>query len=151
VNDCVNLLERYGSVYKVSYDPAYDAYHVPREKRDPWMMCLKGGRPGRVTIYPHGGTTLAVEVNHRQVVARAVMALPGARVHQDGGTRGEMTILVDVAHSTPWRPSSSRSSCVARGPYPTTTGPRSCPPCGSTPNAELLSTWIPRAGASSRL
>jgi hypothetical protein len=35
---CINLLERFGTDYRVTFDPAYDSRHVPRRCLDPWLM-----------------------------------------------------------------------------------------------------------------
>ncbi len=78
---CLNLLERFGDIYRISFDPAYSAYHIPRDKLDPWMMqllCRRG------VIYPHGGDRLAVEVDGRPKAAKALAALPGIILWQDG-------------------------------------------------------------------
>jgi hypothetical protein len=83
---CVNLLERFGGRYRISWDQA-------REGRDssPWLMQIpcRGG----ITIYPHGGTLLAVEVDHHPHVARRLQEL-GLKLHQDGDH--EKTFLFDV-------------------------------------------------------
>lgn len=89
---CVNLADRYGAVYRITYDPAYDPAHVPHDKRDPRYMQMPCDRG---TIYPHGGEMLAVEVDYRPKVAAKVAALPGVVVHQDGDH--EKTFLFDVS------------------------------------------------------
>ncbi len=87
---CVNLRERFGDTYRITYDPAV----VTRgERNDSWMMQLAGAGEG-VTIYPHGGTRLAVEVDHRPKLAKQVAAIPGVVLHQDGS--GEKTYLFDI-------------------------------------------------------
>jgi hypothetical protein len=88
---CVYLLERFGDRFRVTWDPAYDPMRV-REK-DAWMMQLPCAGRG-VTIYPHGGNTLAVEVDYRPGVCRQLDAL-GLQLHQDGD--GEKTYLFDVS------------------------------------------------------
>jgi hypothetical protein len=89
---CVDLRELSAGRYKVTYDPAYDPRKVPRDKRDPWMMQIpcRGG----ITIYPHGGSTLAVEVNGHKNITAALRKL-GLCVHQDGDA--EKTFLFDAA------------------------------------------------------
>jgi hypothetical protein len=87
---CINLRERFGAEYRIAFDPAYDPFNVPRDRLDPWMMtipCHKG------VIYPHGGDVLAVELDNQQAAARKLAAVPGIRLHQDGGLRGDMTFL----------------------------------------------------------
>jgi hypothetical protein len=91
---CLNLLRLYGGRYKITYDPAYDAKGVPRRCLDPWYMQIPCAGKG-VTIYPHGGARLAVEIDYRWSVARKVAAIPGVQLHQDGD--GEKTYLFDVA------------------------------------------------------
>src|SRR5262245_28284524 len=85
---CLNLWERFGREYRIGFDPAYDHRNVPRDKLDPWMMtipCHKG------VIYPFGGDVLAVEVDHHPSAAHKLVAVPGVRIHQDGGSGGEIT------------------------------------------------------------
>ena len=56
--DCVNLRERFGKRYRITFDPSYSSFNVPGEKLDPWMMVIRC-RSGE--IYPHGGSKLAVD------------------------------------------------------------------------------------------
>jgi hypothetical protein len=79
---CINLSETFGQRYRVTFDPAYSSRSVPRDKLDPWMMQIpcRGG----ITIYPHGGNMLAVEVDYHRGVAKALTALPGIQLQQDG-------------------------------------------------------------------
>jgi hypothetical protein len=99
----VNLEQRYGDRFRIFWDEAYDPdyKHVPRDKRDPWYMELRGGKrgPGRnsgpgFTIYQHGGTTLALEIDYHNKTAGRVAEIPGVRIHQDGDQ--EKTLLFDV-------------------------------------------------------
>jgi hypothetical protein len=93
---CINLAERFGGRYRITFDPAYDAKGRHRVNRDPWMMQIPCEGRG-VTIYPHGAERLAVEVNYRPSLARALVSLPGVIIHQDGGRRGgEKTFLFPV-------------------------------------------------------
>src|SRR5882724_9649821 len=48
-----------------------------------------------VTIYPHGGNVLAVEVDGRRNIAKKLAALPGLRLWQEGDR--ERTWLFDVS------------------------------------------------------
>ena len=57
---CLNLLETFGTDYRVTFDPAYDSRHVPRRCLDPWLMQLPCRGKG-VCIYPHGADRLAAE------------------------------------------------------------------------------------------
>jgi hypothetical protein len=85
---CVNLQERFGHLYRITWDPAYDPDYkrVPRAKRDPWYMQIPCVGKG-VTIYPHGGDLLALECDNRYGVANRVAALPGVVLHQSGVAR----------------------------------------------------------------
>jgi hypothetical protein len=92
VTECVNLLEMFGDRFRVSFDPAYDPDHVPRTKLDPWMMQLLCERG---VIYPYGGDRLAVEIDSRPQTAKAVGAIPGVVLYQDGST--EKTFLFPLS------------------------------------------------------
>src|SRR5437868_7136193 len=85
---CPDLRELSGETYRISYDPAAE---TRGERSDPWTMQLPCAGRG-VTLYPHGPDRLAVEVDRRPGVARALAALPGVTVTQDGGFGGEMTV-----------------------------------------------------------
>jgi hypothetical protein len=89
--DCIDLAERFGTNYRVTYDPAYDAEGA--RHKDAWYMQL-AGRKG--IIYPHGGDRLAAEVDGHPGAAKALAAVPGVTVHQDGGWGGEMTFVFHV-------------------------------------------------------
>jgi hypothetical protein len=90
---CVNLLERFGEDYQITFDPAYDSRGVPRRCLGPWMMQLPCRGKG-VTIYPHGGSWLAVEVDRRPGLVKKLVAIPGVELRQDGD--GEKTFLFPV-------------------------------------------------------
>jgi hypothetical protein len=89
---CLNLLELFGDKYRITFNCAYTARGVPRDKWDSWMMqipCREG-----IVIYPHGGTTLAVELTgHRNLVK--VLAALGLKLWQDGDR--DRTFLFDVS------------------------------------------------------
>ena len=88
---CINLQERFGSEYRITFDTSYDAHGRRKATRDPWMMqipCRRG------VIYPHGHSRLAVEVDHRPKIAAQLSELHGVRLLQDGD--GEKTFLFDV-------------------------------------------------------
>jgi hypothetical protein len=97
VMPCINLLEKFGKKYRITFDEAYDAWRVHRAKLDPWMMQIPCQGRG-VTIYPHGASTLAVEVNRRPSIAAKMMALEGVRLYQDGDT--EKTFLFEMSQFT---------------------------------------------------
>jgi hypothetical protein len=84
----IDLRERFGGKYRITWDEA-------REGRDesPWLMQIPCAGRG-VTVYPHGGSTLAVEVNNRRGVSARLAEL-GLTQHQDGDR--EKTFLLDVA------------------------------------------------------
>jgi hypothetical protein len=87
---CLNLLETFGTDYRVTFDPAYDSCHVPRRCLDPWLMQLPCRGKG-VCIYPHGADRLAVELDGRPALARKLAAIPGVELWQDGD--GEKTFV----------------------------------------------------------
>src|SRR5262249_32566591 len=88
---CTDLVKRFGKTYRITWDPAYETYNVPRKSRDPWyaqVPCMCG------TVYPHGGTTLALEIDYHGKTAEKVGALPGVVLWQRGDQ--ERTYLFDV-------------------------------------------------------
>jgi hypothetical protein len=91
---CINLKERFGRRYRVSYE---ESYHAERgdgaRAADPWLMIVPC-RYGHV--FPHGGTMLAASIDGHPNVAGVLRRLPCCRVHQDGDN-GELTVLFDVA------------------------------------------------------
>ena len=95
---CINLAERFADRYRISHDEAAGTW---KERQDPWMqtiLCARG-----VIIYPHGDNVLAVECDYHGGIARRIAAIPGVRVHQQGGNLdprsfdGETTFLFDVS------------------------------------------------------
>lgn len=91
--DCINLRERFGKRYRLTFDPAYDPKGRPRDKLDPWMMVIEGQRS---TIYPYGGCLLAVEVEGRAVTRRRLRELAGTTVIQDGDDFTAFTFDVGI-------------------------------------------------------
>jgi len=91
---CINLLDLLGDNYRITFDSAYSARGVPRNKLDPWMMQIPGQGRG-VTIYPYGADMLAVEVDRRPSIVAKLKAIEGLKLHQDGDI--EKTFLFDVA------------------------------------------------------
>jgi hypothetical protein len=90
---CVDLQERFGKRYKVTYEESYQAARGTGASRgDPWLMILPC-RHGH--IYPHGGSTLAASTNHRGPTARKLAALDCTTVYQDGDDG--VTVHFDVA------------------------------------------------------
>lgn len=91
-DECINLWRRFGHRYRVTFDPAYDPRHVPRDKLDPWYMQIPGRRG---CIVPWGGTSLAVEVDGRPVTARRLAESGVCKLIRDGDDG--QTFLFDVA------------------------------------------------------
>src|SRR5262245_25286113 len=87
----VNLLESFGTLYRVTFDPGYDPRGVPKRRLDPWMMQLPCRRG---VIYPFGGDRLAVEVDYHSQAAKKLAAVPGVELWQDGDH--ETTFLFPV-------------------------------------------------------
>ncbi|MGH7178454.1 MAG: hypothetical protein ACREJC_13835 [Tepidisphaeraceae bacterium] len=88
---CVDLVERFGTQYRITWDPAYDPGHVARDKRDPWhaqIPCRYG------VIYPQGGDFLAAEVDNHRMLTKPLLAIKGVRLSQDGDH--EKTFLFPV-------------------------------------------------------
>lgn len=92
IDECINLKERFGQKYKVTYEESYYAERTIDSLVDPWMMIIPC-RYGH--IFPHGDNMLAVSVNGHTRIAGTIRRLPCCKVHQDGD-HGEMTVLFDV-------------------------------------------------------
>ncbi len=90
--ECPDLMALFGDRFKIQFDEACSVRNVPRDKLDSWMMQLPCS--GGITIYPHGRTILAVEVDYHPGIARQLRGL-GLAVHQRGDC--EWTFLFDVA------------------------------------------------------
>ena len=90
--DCINLRERFSKRYRIGWDPAYDAKGRHRHLLDPWMMTIPCERG---TIYPHGGTRLAVEVEGRPITANRLRGLDCTTVIQEGDDFLAVTFDVD--------------------------------------------------------
>ncbi|MFV0443341.1 MAG: hypothetical protein ACK5Q5_07200 [Planctomycetaceae bacterium] len=89
--NCINLRNRFGDRYRISFDPAYDPRHRPKKCLDPWMMIL----PCRYgEIYPDGGQFLRVDIDGHNRIAARVTALDGCMLVQDGDV--EKTIRFPV-------------------------------------------------------
>jgi hypothetical protein len=84
---CPNVRDLFGQVCRITQDEAAGS------RNDAWGMIIRG-KFG--TVYPFGHNQLAVDIDHRPVAARKVAVIPGVRVHQDGGWRGEMTFVFPV-------------------------------------------------------
>ena len=85
---CINLRDRFGDRYQLTYDPAYFG-HV-----DPWYMqipCRDGG-----TIFPHGGDLLAYEFTSKSSRRLNRLIALGCKVHQDGSEERCVLFHVDL-------------------------------------------------------
>lgn len=90
----INLRERYGDKYRISYEESYYAQYGRRAKiDDPWLQIIVGRRGH---IYPFGGNSLAASTNACGPVARRLAALPFCRTWQAGDDG--VTVLFDVAY-----------------------------------------------------
>jgi hypothetical protein len=93
MENCIDLAERFGNRFRVTYEPAYQAEHGPRAwVNDPWLKiipCQHGH------IFPWGGTRLAAASNTVGPTAKTLRGLPWVEVAQDGsdGT----TVVFDVS------------------------------------------------------
>ena len=93
MSECINLKERFGKQYRITFDPAYDHKGVPRKSLDPSMMtipCHKG------IIYPYGGEYLAVEIDYHGPTAKQVGQIPGVVCTQDGDQEKTFKFHVDL-------------------------------------------------------
>jgi hypothetical protein len=91
--DCIKLRVRFGNVYRITFDPAYDHRGVPRRKLDPWYMQL----PCRFgTIYPLGGDKLAVEVDYHPGIAKRLGGMAGVALTQDGDHEKTFAFRVEL-------------------------------------------------------
>jgi hypothetical protein len=78
---CIDLKVRFGDRFRVIHEESYLADHGERGRAcDPWLQLIPC-RNGH--IYPHGAL-LGASTNNRGPTARALAALPGVRVVQDG-------------------------------------------------------------------
>lgn len=80
----VNLVERFGKGYRIGFD----ASRSSAWNHDPWMMTVRC-RYGE--IYPHGETTLAVDVEGHGKIAAQLAALASVTFHRPN------TFLFDAA------------------------------------------------------
>ena len=90
--DCVNLKERFGRKYRVTYEESYYAQYGPYARADdPWLQIIPCQRGH---IFPWGSSTLAASTNKRGPTAKKLGNLDFATVHQDGSDG--MTVLFPV-------------------------------------------------------
>ena len=71
MNECVDLIERFGKRFRVGFDPAYDPAHRPKDKLDRYMVmvCERG------EVYPQGGELLVAEVEGRKRTRKRLLGL----------------------------------------------------------------------------
>jgi hypothetical protein len=89
--DCINLQQKFGTRYRITFDPSYSPKHVPRDKLDPWMMqipCQRG------VVYPYGGDLLAVEVEDRAQTRKKLRELECTTSVQEGHDFTAVTFAV---------------------------------------------------------
>jgi hypothetical protein len=90
--DCVNLRERFGRQYRVTYEESYYAERGDGARADdPALQII---RCERGHIYPWDASMLAASTDTRGSTARKLAALDFTTVHQDGDDG--MTILFPV-------------------------------------------------------
>lgn len=88
---CIDLKETFGQKYRIAYDES--AGHEAGGRNDPWLMLIPCHRGH---IYPHGGNLLAVATATRGGTAKAIRALPGVEVVQDGEDGINATFPVEL-------------------------------------------------------
>jgi hypothetical protein len=93
MGNCVNLMERFGSRYKISFDPVVAPRGCQRDKIDPMLQVLRC-RFGE--IYPQGGDLLAIELRNHPHIARQLRESGCCIVHQEGD--GEVSLLFPMEH-----------------------------------------------------
>ena len=90
---CVNLKERFGRRFKITYDPSYQAERPEfREAEAPWLMmipCEHGD------ICAWGGDNLAACTRTAGPIAKRLKALPFATVAQDGSDGANVVFPVN--------------------------------------------------------
>ncbi len=79
---CINLRERFGDLYKVAHDPAYDAERPEfRAQEEPWLQLVLCQHS---EIGPHGGEYLLACTKNCGSVATRLAELDCVKVVQDG-------------------------------------------------------------------
>lgn len=81
---CIDLKAAFPNL-RITHDPAAA---TAKEKRDPWtyqLVCRYG------TVWPYGGSRLAVDVDGHPAVANQLGRLPGMRCVQDGDAEKSFT------------------------------------------------------------
>ena len=89
----INLTERFGGDYRITFEEGYAHRGKHRDNLDPWYMQI----PARFgTIYPYGRNTLGVMIDNHRYVAKKLAGLACCQLVQDGNL--EKTFLFDVDH-----------------------------------------------------
>jgi hypothetical protein len=93
MKSCIDLKERFGQQYQVTYEESYEADRGRRARgHDPWLLIM----PCRFGhIYPQGGELLAASTNHRGPVANQLSSLPCVSMLQDGDDGVSIVFHVD--------------------------------------------------------
>ena len=78
----INLKERYGNQYRVSFEESYYAQYGAQARIDDCWLQTIVGRLGH--IFPFGGNLLAAGTAARGPLARRLATLPFCQVWQDG-------------------------------------------------------------------
>jgi len=91
---CINLRERFGRRFKVTYEESYAAAYGPKATRDdPWLQIIPGARGH---VYPHSAAMLAASTNRSGPTARRLKALPFVQVYTEGSDG--VTVLFPPDH-----------------------------------------------------
>lgn len=94
MNDCINLRERFGDKYRVTYEESYYAEHGDHGRADdPWLLQLECENG---TIYPYGGNELVASTRRRGPVANRLAALACVTVWRDASDG--IDVRIDVAN-----------------------------------------------------
>jgi hypothetical protein len=74
---CINLVERFGTDYRITFEEGYAHKGMHRDNLDPWYMQI----PARFgTIYPYGGNTLGVMIDNHRYVSKKLAGLACCRL-----------------------------------------------------------------------
>jgi hypothetical protein len=86
-----NFRDLFGDRYGVRKEPAANPH---AKTDDPWQMQIPCRGQG-VTIYPYGEGLLAVQCDHRRLLARKLTAV-GLRLEQDGDEEKTFVFPVEI-------------------------------------------------------
>lgn len=92
MSDCINLMERFGKRYRITFDEAYEAKGKHKATLDPWMMLIpcRGG-----TIGPQGGDVLRIDLEGHRKTAAQLGRLPGVSFYCKGDVESTLLFHVD--------------------------------------------------------